>query len=273
SLGYAYRTTPESWGGKTFWAPEVVHYRDKFYMAFSCQPKGAETFSARICLAVSDRPQGPFRDARTPLFDYGWSAIDAHLFIDNGNKPYVYFAQVGVAGDPNAGESAGYMYGKIYGAALKEDMSGLAGEPVLCLKADQPWETLKDGRSRANEGAFVFRHVQRYYMTYSANHYAEPNYGIGYATAPSPLGPWTKNNDNPIVSKDLSQGISGPGHNSITASPDGRELFMVYHAHADVNRPSGIRTVNIDRLAFDDDGRLRLVGPTRTPQPLPSGTR
>jgi hypothetical protein len=35
--------------------------------------------------------------------------------------------------------------------------------------------------------------------------------------------------------------------------------------HADVANPSGRRTVNIDRLAFDAQGRLRLVGPTRTP--------
>ena len=41
ALGQAYRRTWESWGGKTFWAPEVVRYRGKFYMVFSCQPMEA----------------------------------------------------------------------------------------------------------------------------------------------------------------------------------------------------------------------------------------
>ena len=109
-------------------------------------------------------------------------------------------------------------------------------------------------------------------MTYSAGHYADPNYGIGYAKATHPLGPWTKSEDNPIVKLDLSIGVSGPGHNSITMSPDGKEMFMVYHSHADVTKPSGNRVVNIDRIAFDEDGNMRLVGPTRTPQPMPSGT-
>ena len=271
ALGYAYRRTPESWGGRTFWAPEVVRYRDRFYMIFSCQPLEAKKFTARICLAVSDRPEGPFEDCRAPLFDHGWSAIDGHIFVGGDNQLYMYFARVGMTGDPNKGESASHLYGKIYGAVLKDDLSGLAGEPVLCLMADQEWEEPESSHSRANEGPFVFSHGDRFYMTYSANHYANPNYGIGFATAAAPLGPWVKSKHNPLVSKDVDRGISGPGHNSITTSPDGSELFMVYHAHADVNRPSGIRTVNIDRLVFDGEGRLRLSGPTRTPQPMPSG--
>jgi GH43 family beta-xylosidase len=108
-------------------------------------------------------------------------------------------------------------------------------------------------------------------MTYSFYHYAKPEYGIGYATAPAPLGPWTKGPNNPLVVQKLEIGVSGPGHNSITVSPDGEELFMVYHTHADPRQPSGNRTVNIDRLIFTDDGQLQLLGPTRSPQPLPSG--
>jgi hypothetical protein len=42
-----------------------------------------------------------------------------------------------VTGDPTKGESASHFYGKIYSAALNDDLSGLAGEPVLCLMADQ----------------------------------------------------------------------------------------------------------------------------------------
>ena len=71
-----------------------------------------ERSKPRICLAVSDKPEGSFRGYRAPLFNYGWSAIDSHIFIDDQDKPYLYFAQVGISGDPNKGESASHPYGK-----------------------------------------------------------------------------------------------------------------------------------------------------------------
>jgi GH43 family beta-xylosidase len=107
-------------------------------------------------------------------------------------------------------------------------------------------------------------------MTYSANHYADPDYGVGYATASAPLGMWTKSDKNPILRKNLEAGVSGPGHNSMIRSPDGREWFIVYHSHADPDQPSGRRILNIDRVIFNEDGTLEVIGPTRTPQPMPS---
>ena len=66
-------------------------------------------------------------------------------------------------------------------------------------------------------------------MTYSANNTGYSHYGVGYATAKHPLGPWLKADENPILTTDLSKGVSSPGHNSIVASPDGSEMFIVYH--------------------------------------------
>lgn len=171
--GFAYRKTATSWGGKTFWAPEVVRYGGRYYMVFSCEPATNKTFSTRICLAVSDRPEGPFTDARAPWLDLGKSCIDAHLFIDGDGSPYLYFDQVGVLKQP------------------------------------------------------------------------------------------------PKQRPDL--GVTGPGHNCVLRSPDGKDLWMVYHAHEDSAKPGGKRTVNLDRLIIEPDGSLRLIGPTRTPQPRPQG--
>ena len=65
--------------------------------------------------------------------------------------------------------------------------------------------------------------------------------------------------------------IWAPQH--IFLYPDGKEMFIVYHSHADPQKPSGDRVVNIDRLYFDEDGRLKIKGPTRSPQPMPSGCK
>ncbi len=265
--GLGYRKQPGSWGGKTFWAPEVIRYGNRYYMVFSCQPAANEAFSARICLAVSEQPDGPFTDYRAPLLDNGWSCIDGHLFVDKDGAPYLFFSKVGVWERPRKR----YLSGEIYGVKLKPDLTGIDGKPVLCSRADQPWELPEAGRSRCNEGAFVFTRGSTYYLTYSANHYAEPFYGIGYATAQSPLGPWKKSSANPLVSQNPALGISGPGHNCVITSPDGKEMFMVYHTHADPKNPGGRRVVNLDRLIIKPDGSLKLLGPTRNPQPLPSG--
>jgi hypothetical protein len=124
----------------------------------------------------------------------------------------------------------------------------------------------------------VVKHNGTYYMTYSANMHNLPVYGIGVATAQHPLGPWTKFEGNPIVATDPSTNLVAPGHSSIARAPDGTELFMVYHRHEEAVSPDGSpvvspRLVCIDRFFFDADGNLLLKGPTRTPQPMPSGRR
>jgi GH43 family beta-xylosidase len=127
--------------------------------------------------------------------------------------------------------------------------------------------------NRCNEGPFVFKYNKKYYMTYAGGNTSFPTYGIGYCTADNPMGPWKKATENPILIRDIKNGVSGPGHNSVVKSPDGKEMFIVYHTHADVNKPEGDRVVNIDRLIITKDGKMKVNGPTRTPQLLPSGVK
>jgi GH43 family beta-xylosidase len=83
------------------------------------------------------------------------------------------------------------------------------------------------------------------------------------------MGPWEKPRENPLIQKDTVLGVYGPGHNSITFSPDKKELFIVYHTH--VSEKDKNRVVNIDRMIIDKEGKLKILGPTRNLQPLPSG--
>ena len=263
--GWAYREMPDSWAKSHYWAPEVKQYRGKFYMTYSAMNKASSPPRLLIALAVSDRPEGPYQDLHAPWFDFGYSAIDGHIFVDDDGKPYLYFSR--------NGSQDGYSFGIMYVVALADDLSKPVGEPVKLMEADQPWEKVRYAENRCNEGAFVLKHEGRYYMTYSANHTGFPHYGIGYATATQPLGPWVKAEENPIAATDLEVGVSGPGHSCITRSPDGRQMFIIYHTHADAEKPSGDRVVNIDRIGFDESGKLKITGPTRTSQPMPSGCK
>lgn len=269
-LGPSRRKSADSWGGENFWAPEVFHYAGKFYMVYSAYernaPRGGPYY--RLCLAVSEHPEGPFVDLHTPWCDTGEPCIDGHVFFDKDGTPYLYFAR-------NYGRrhlDQGYLSAEIFCVRLAADLSHALTPPVLCTRADQEWENPYSMDTRCNEGPFVLKHDGIYYMTYSANNYTHPFYGIGYATALAPFGPWTKSGSNPLVVQNPVLGVAGPGHNSITTSPDGKELFLVYHTHADAKEMRG-RVLNIDRLSFDGEGNLIFTGPTRSPQPAPSGTR
>jgi beta-xylosidase len=260
-IGFAWRREEGCWATPPFWAPEVVEYRGLYYMTYS--GGHAETKRLLTALAVSDRPEGPYRDLHAPWFDPGYSVIDAHIFVDRDGRPWLYFSRNQMEGDASVG--------MIYGAALRPDFSGPEAEPVKLMEADQVWERIDYANNRCNEGPFVLEHAGLYYLVYAANHTFRPGYGIGYAVADHPLGPFVKAEENPIAGTNLEVGYSGAGHPSITRSPDGTELFLVYHTHEDTADPGNQRrTVNIDRLRFTADGKLVVDGPTRSPQRLPS---
>jgi len=68
--------------------------------------------------------------------------------------------------------------------------------------------------------------------------------------------------------------VSGPGHNCVIQSPDGKELFCVYHVHKN-KIPGGNRMLAIDRMDVIDepDGSVtvKVRGPTSAPQKMPGG--
>ena len=193
-LGEAY-TKPEGHPGTGgFWAPEVFVYRGKFYMTYSSyNPK---TRIMLTSLAVADRPEGPYKDLYSPWFDFGYSAIDCHIFQDDDPEGslYLFFSR-------NTSRP-GISIGQNYVVRLKDDLSGPMGAPEIVVEADQPWEMVDWDSNRANEGAFVFKYNGKYYMTYSANNTGYEHYGVGYATADHPMGPWRKAAENPVLATD-----------------------------------------------------------------------
>ena len=119
--GYSYRKTDNSWGKKSFWAPEVISYRNKFYMIYSASGETMYGNGMRICLAVSDSPGGPFTDIYAPLFDQGFECIDGHIFVDTDGKPYLFYEMVGLVG--TLGNNKGYLWGVVMGVELSSDLS------------------------------------------------------------------------------------------------------------------------------------------------------
>lgn len=201
--GYALHKD-DVWGEKWFWAPEVYFMNGKFYMYFSAEE--------HINAAVSDSPEGPFvQEEESPMLES--KAIDNHLFIDKDGKPYMYFV--------NFGEGL-----SVWVAEMNEDLLSFKKETMKqCIRQSQDWER-EEGI--VNEGPYVMNRDGVYYLFYSGNGYTSQQYGVGFATADNPYGPWEKFAGNPILqSPDTLRGV---GHGAFFEDVSGK-LHYVYHAH------------------------------------------
>ncbi|GIN69899.1 endo-1,4-beta-xylanase [Bacillus sp. J14TS2] len=251
-LAYSIDEQSEKWATGDFWAPEVIHYDNQYYMTYSARTVEG---SLQISIARSLHPLGPFIDIKTNLIEWAGSYIDGHLFIEEDGTPYFYYVK-----DCSENIINGKHISQIYVQQLSRSLTECSGDAKLILEPDNEWEGI-DGHFQWNEGPFLLKHQGKYYLMYSAQCFASPNYAIGYAVAEHPMGPFYKADENPILAKDLAKGVSGPGHNSVTIGPDGKTLYIVYHIHTDVKKPSGNRQMCIDRLFFVD-GKLKIDGPT-----------
>ena len=75
----------------------------------------------------------------------------------------------------------------------------------LAVECTQDRESLgelsQDKPAKVAEGPSVLKKEGIYYLIYSANHFESKNYGVGYATSDSPMGPWKKYEENPILQR------------------------------------------------------------------------
>lgn len=255
-----------SWATGDYWAPEVYAYQDRYVMVFSA--RRGEDKSLRAAIAFADKPQGPYKDPlNAPLFDFGYAVIDASLFVDDDGTPYLYYVR-----DCSENIVGAYHESHSYVVQLAPDLLSTVGEPVKLIEPDQAWELDAGGDYRWNEGPIVVKHDGRYYLYYSAHFFAQKEYGVGVAVSDSPMGPFVKAQNNPLltwVEEDGKVVISGPGHNSFFTIGD--ELLTAYHTHTYPQMPNGNRQLNYDRAGFHADGTAFINGPTRAPQLLPYG--
>ena len=116
------------------------------------------------------------------------------------------------------------------------------------------------------EGTYVFYRNGIYYFLWSVDDTGAANYHVAYGTAKSPTGP-IEVAANPIVLiQDPSQQIYGTGHNSVVNVPGTDDWYIVYHRinKGYLNDSPGVhREVCVDKLTFDDQGRINRVTPTR----------
>ena len=89
---------------------------------------------------------------------------------------------------------------------------------------------------------------------YSGNAFETTDYAIGVATAPDPLGPFTRVPRSPIQRTNRETGVFGPGHPSVAAGACGDRLVFC-HTRVSAER-GGEPLVRYGSLDFDEQGRV-----------------
>jgi putative cell wall-binding protein len=198
------------------WAPSAVLAGDRYVLWYSARDRA----SGLQCVsrATSPRPEGPFVDERSEAAicqtDLGGS-IDPQVFTDaDGSRWLSWKSDENAVGRP----------ARLWVAPLSADARTLTGPATQTLAQGAPWETF------TIEQPALVRRGATYYLFYSGGYWEAGSYAVGYATGPSPRGPFTKRTaTTPWLASSAGQG--GPGALDTFVGPDGG-LWAAFHAWA-----------------------------------------
>ncbi len=227
----------DTFGTKWFWAPQFLPEGDQVYLFY--------TANERVARAVADSITGhyhavnyPTQPAQEPQpIDGSCGNIDPFLFRDDDGKCYLYHVRF---------DNGNYLWVGEFDMVTGKIVDGTL-QPTF--RVDQPWEhTLTYESAPIMEGPTMVKIDGTYYLFYSANHFMSKDYAVGYATAPTPTGPWTKNPANPVISREI-MGESGSGHGDIFYDKEGG-LRYVFHTHNsdDQVAPRRTRIVSLKKV-------------------------
>ncbi|MFN2561565.1 MAG: glycoside hydrolase family 43 protein [Jatrophihabitans sp.] len=195
------------------WAPEVITLGSTYVMYYVA--RSADRGVQCIGRATASAPGGPFTDTATrPLVCQAslGGSIDADPIRAKDGSLYLYWK--------NDGNCCGKPV-HLWGQRLSADGAALVGRPVALMTNAKAWQ------GNLVEAPEMVAHGRGYVLFYSANNYASADYGIGYATCRTPLGPCTdRSNASIIASDDVA---AGPGHCYVVVTTSGA-TWLLYHA-------------------------------------------
>lgn len=230
-------TSAVKWAKRAMWAPAVVEKKGKYYLFFGANDIQNDNEAGGIGVAVAGKPEGPYKDLiGKPLVDKirnGAQPIDQYVFQDKDGKYYLIYG--------------GWRHCNI--ARLSDDFRTLIPfEDGSTFKEITPQNYV--------EGPIMFIRNGKYYFMWSEGGWTGPNYSVAYAVADSPFGPFER------VGKILQQDAkvaTGAGHHSVIQVPGKDEWYIIYHRRPLGETDANHRVTCIDRMYFDENGRIKPV--------------
>jgi hypothetical protein len=224
------------WAKSDAWAAQAIEKNGKFYFYAAVAHDDTHPGMA-IAVAVSDKPTGPFVDARgsalitnqmTPKGTHTWEDIDPTVFTDGDGTSWLAWGNV-----------------NCYIVKLKPNMIDIDGP----IREITPPHFV--------EGPWLHKRGELYYLTYaSMDSKTQTSEHISYSTAPSINGPWTY--------RGL---LTGPAKNSFTIHAGianfKKDWYLFLHnaalAIGDVEGAAGRRAVTVEHLEYNQDGTMKPV--------------
>ena len=211
---------------KHIWAPELHYINGKFYIYFAAS-REEEKWRLRpyILECAGSDPmndewieRGMIQRSDDDIYSFKAFSLDATILENKGEYYYIWAEKV----------SVGIQISNIYIAKM-ESPTKLATAQVLLTTPDYDWERVDIW---VNEGPAILKKNGKIFLTYSASATGEC-YCLGMLSIDENadlLDPreWKKEK-KPVLSSDREKGFYGPGHNSFTKLPDGRDV-CVFHA-------------------------------------------
>ena len=229
-------TDEVTWAKRAMWAPCAVEKDGKYYLFFAANDVRPPEVGG-IGVAVSDSPQGPFKDLLgKPLINEvvnGAQPIDQYVFQDDQGQWFILYGG----------------WGHCNIAQLKDDFTG--------LKPFEDGQTFREITPEGYvEGPIMFRRAGKWYFMWSEGGWTNASYQVAYATGDSPMGPWER--IGTVIEKN-PEIATGAGHHSVLNVPGTDEWYIVYHRRPAGQTDPNARVTCIDRMAFNDDGTIRPV--------------
>jgi beta-xylosidase len=244
--GHAFTELP-SWADYYFWAPEISHDKDKFYIYYSAHKR-----DGNLCVAVAsaDKAEGPYTD-HGPLMCQEAGSIDAWPIRNKDGKLYLIWKEDG---------NSVKLPTSIWAMEMDEGRTKLIGEKKELFRNDASWE------GNLVEGISMIQHGDYYYAFYAGAGCCGRacSYGVGVARAKDVLGPWEKFASNPITA--TNDKWKCPGHGT-PISKDGKYYFL-YHAYDKESNVYAGRQGVLSEFSFTPDGWIEFINGPGGDEPI-----
>ena len=236
------------WGTHDAWAAQTIKKDGKYWLYVTLC--GKDRYSGRaIGVAVSDKPEGPFKDAigKPLVWDsmtpgpVGWDDMDPTVFLDDDGTPWLAWGHT-----------------MLYVAKLKPNMTELDGDIRMMRLPNY------------TEGPWLFKRNGVYYMIYVSHILNGFHEMASYATATSMDGPWTPRG---IMCRDTKN--SDCIHPGVAEFKGNWYFFYLNGALTLANGEKGDaqhRSVCMDYMYFNPDGTIQMVEQTDEAATVPPKT-
>lgn len=261
--GIIWQPTLGSWNDEgNIWAPHVEVAPDGYYLYY--------TANGRIGLAFSVFPVGPFEEIYDhPFIGGGYGRVGNGIYNSDDydvNDPLDFlidleeYAIDAFVLKANDGSLTFY-------CSILNPFSVIAAVPMIDY---QTLDTLRpkivldskvlSWEVATREGVWIIENEGTFHLMYSGNQWWSADYSVGVARGQSPMGPFRRRADNPILHKDASLGLSGPGHHSVVEGKYNDRLIF-FHNRRDLSDGSFIRSVRYMPIKFNANSELEIIYP------------